>query len=266
MPFEKQVDDMKEFLSSQLFSVIIGACLTLITSVIVGKKTYSNALDEKLAEERISAYKVIYKIISQLNHSLSPKNAPSIPNECYLGYINTSENEYHLAYCFPTIFLSFTVFHEYKCKLSMTLNEKRIFLTQPVLNKLSYLDSYLSEIWHRANGKSDDYLQMMGFIFMNEIDSICRTIEDDIQDFFINGKKKMRRSDFNSTYKYEEEQRKKSELFTLYKESKNIEPFGDLPLCSNCGYNKNCPLNNISNKPFGDSIDNVNTSTSEISI
>lgn len=248
---------MKEFFSSQLFSVIIGAALSMLTLLLVNKTTYTNALDEKLAEERISAYKIIYELVSQLNHSLSPKDPPKVPKECYLGYIKTSDNEYKMSYCFPSIFLTFREFHKYKYKLSVILNSNRIFLAQPVLNKLSFLDSYMTEIWHKANGKNDLYLQMMGFVFMNEIDSICREIEKDIQDFFINGKKKMRKSDFTSTYQYEREQRKKSELFTLYKVDNAEEKFGDLPLCMSCKYKGDCPLNRDS---FVDQLNNENDS------
>lgn len=255
---------MKEFLSSQLFSVIIGACLTLIASIIVGKKTYSNTLDEKIAEERISAYIAIYNMVSELNHCLGPQDPPSIPDECHLSYIRIPHKEYHIGYQFPTVFVSFSTFHQYKLKFSIILNKKRIFLSQPILNKLSYLDSYLSEIWEISNGKSDDYIQRIGFAFMNEIDNICYAIEDDIQDFFVNDKKRMRKSKFTSTYKYEKKQRNNSELFTLLQGTDNTIRFGELPLCSDCKYSKNCPLNNISNKSTNDSTDVGDTSGANV--
>ena len=39
---------MKEFFESQIFALILGASLTLITSIISDKRTYSNSLDEKI--------------------------------------------------------------------------------------------------------------------------------------------------------------------------------------------------------------------------
>ena len=98
---------MKEIFESQLFSLVIGAVLTMITSVVVGKRSYVDSLNEKIADERISAYKTIYKTIAKLNHSLSPKDKKDFPDECYLPYIDDGENEYYLSFCFPTIFLDF---------------------------------------------------------------------------------------------------------------------------------------------------------------
>lgn len=238
---------MEELLSSQLFSVVIGACLTLIASLIISRRTYANSLDEEIAKERISAYKKVCISVSQLNHSLSPQNCPTIPNECYLGYIRTPENEYHMSYCFPAVFINFQTFHEFKANFSILLNDNRILLDQSVMNKLSFLDSYLSEIWHLANAKDDEYLHMLGFALSNEIDHMCRSIEDDIQMFFYAKKRSTQKSNFSNTYKYEYERRKKTDLFTIFTKNNNIEQFGDFPLCLNCKFYKKCPLNPVSN-------------------
>lgn len=237
---------MSALFSSQLFSVIIGACLTLVVSLINGKQNYTNSLDEEIAKERIAAYKKICKLVSQLNHNLSPKNDLTIPKECYLGYINTPENEYRRSYCFPTVFINFQTFHEFKAKFSFLLNDNRIFLEQSVMNKLSFLDSYLSQIWHLTNGKDNNYLHMLGFALANEIDEMCRGIEDDVQVFFSIGKKRLQKSNYNHTYKYEFERRKSTELYTLFLTNENVEYFGDFPLCLNCKFHENCPLRDFS--------------------
>lgn len=237
---------MKEFLSSQLFSVLVGACIALIASLVVSKRTYTNSLDEEIAKERISAYKRINQLVSQLNHSLSPKNSPSIPDECYLGYIQTPEVEYHMSYCFPTVFANFSKFHAFKGDYSIILNDNRIFLDQAVMNKLCFLDSYLSKIWHLANGKNDEFLNMLGFVLINEIDDMCRRIEDDIQAFFSTGKKRTQKSNLKYTYKYKFEHMKETQLYTLQLDKMNIEHFGDFPLCINCKFHKKCPLKSLS--------------------
>lgn len=48
---------IKELLSSQLFSVVVGAILTLIVSAIMSRKNVTNSLDEEVSKERIETYK-----------------------------------------------------------------------------------------------------------------------------------------------------------------------------------------------------------------
>lgn len=233
---------MKEFFESQIFALILGASLTLITSIISDKRTYSNSLDEKIVDERISAYKRIYDIISKLNHSLSPIEEKAMPDACYLPYLNTKEGEYRLSFCFPTIFISFETFHRFKEELSYQLNENRIYLNQPVLNKLFLLDQYLGEIWHIANGKDDTYLQMIGFMFMSEIDQLRQAIEKDIQEFFLTGKIKKEKNKFNDAYGFCKAYFKKTELFNLRKDLTSGKSYGEFPLCNNCSHVGDCPL------------------------
>lgn len=233
---------MKEIFESQLFSLVLGAVLTMVTSVVIGKRSYVDSLNEKIAEERISAYKKIYKTIAKLNDSLSPKEEKDFPDECYMPYKNDGANEYTLSFCFPTVFVNFDTFHNYKGELSFVLNENRIYLNQSVLNKLFFLDQYLGEIWHITNGKNDDYLQMIGFLFGNEINKLRDSIEKDIQEFFFTGKIKMSKSNFKDPYKFAEKYIKETELYTLRKDLKNGKGYGNFPLCNNCSHIGKCPL------------------------
>lgn len=62
---------IKELLSSQLFSVVVGAILTLVVSAIMSRKNVTNSLDEEVSKERIETYKKVFQLVSQLNHSMS---------------------------------------------------------------------------------------------------------------------------------------------------------------------------------------------------
>lgn len=233
---------MKEIFESQLFSLVIGAVLTMITSVIVGKRSYVNSLNEKIAEERISAYKNIYRTIAKLNHSLSPKEEINIPDECYIPYKNDGQNEYRLSFCFPTVFLNFDIFNDFKGELSCVLNDNRIYLDQPVLNKLFFLDQYLGEVWHIANGKDDEYLQLIGFLLSSEIDILRNAVEKNIQEFFLTGKIKMRKSNFDDPYAFAGKYITETELYAIRKDLRSGKSYGNFPLCKNCSYSDNCPL------------------------
>ena len=226
-----------------LIPVAVGAGLTLITSLILNKRNLIGSLDEELAKERIEAHKSIYKLVSELNHYMSPSHAGSIPKKCFLGYISTKDNEYHSLFNFPSVFFNFHTFHNYKSEFSIVLNDKRIFLKQETVNKVTFLDSYLSEIWHLAHGKDDAYLHMIGFSLSNEIAEMIRGIESDIQAFFNNQKCRKVNNDFRDTYKYEFNNRKQTDLYNLFLKDYNVNCFGEFALCYSCDNNKDCPLN-----------------------
>lgn len=226
-----------------LIPVVVGAGLTLLASLISNRRNFISSLDEELAKERIEAHKSIYKLICQLNHYIVPSHAESIPKDCFLGYISTKDNEYPKSFNFPSIFFNFHTFHNYKSEFSIILNDKRIFLNQETVNKLSFLDSYLGQIWHLANGKDDAYLHMIGFSLSNEIAEIIREIERDIQTFFNNEKYKKVKNDFSNTYKYEFNNRKQTDLYNLFFKDCNVNSFGEFALCNSCKNNKDCPLN-----------------------
>lgn len=231
-------------LSSQLFSVVVGACLTLIISVIMSKKNVSSSLDQQISKERIDTYKKIYRIICQLNHHLSYATDIKAPKECFLGYIKAGTKEYHKGYCFPTVFYSYDTFNKYKVVLSNTINNNRLFLDQEITNKLSFLDSYLGEIWHLIHEKDDSYLHMIGYALSNEISELSQDIETDIQCFINKGNKKRVKNSFFNTYHYEYEKVNTTELKCWFLNN-DIVRFGDFPLCKNCQYCENCPLNTI---------------------
>ena len=234
---------MNELLNSQLFSVFVGFVLTITSSMIIGRKTYVDSLNEKIVDERIAAYKKIYNTIAKLNNSLSPMNAKKFPDECYIPYKYDGENEYRLSFCFPEVFLSFKNFHDFKAELAFVLNENRIYLEQPVLNTLFVLDLYLSEIWNIANGKNDDFLHMLGFLLGNDIDTLRGTIEKDIHEFFLTGKSKMKNSNFADPYKFAEKYIRKTDLYTLRENLKSGNYYGNFPLCANCLHRGKCPIN-----------------------
>lgn len=236
---------LKEFLSSQLFSVIIGSLLTLIVSVIVGKKNVTNSLDEEIAKERIRAYNEIYKIVCQLNHSLVFATDIHIPKDCFLGYISAEEKKYRKTYCFPTMFATFESFTKYKQYYSVTFNENRLFLNQSITNKLSFLDSYLGNVWEIANGKGNSYLHMVGFTLFDEISDLRDDIETELKKFMNSSKKKRVNNNFLDTYHYEYKNKNNTKLKKWFLDDLEIEQFGDFPLCSNCKYCKKCPINQI---------------------
>lgn len=226
-----------------LIPVAVGAGLTLITSLILNRKNFISSLDEELAKERIAAYKSVYKLISQLNHYVGPKQTESIPKECFLGYISTKDNEYLSMFNFSSVFFNFHTFHNYKSEFSVVLNNERIFLNQETVNKLSFLDSYLSEIWQLAHGKDDAYLHMVGFALSNEIEEMIIGIERDIQIFFNNQKCQKAKNNFRNTYKYIFNNRKQTDLYNLFLKDDSVNRFGEFALCYNCKNNKDCPLN-----------------------
>lgn len=231
-----------------LIPVAVGAGLTLISSLILNRKKYISSLDEELAKERIVAYKAIYKLISQLNHYMGPNQAEPIPKECFLGYISTKDDEYLSRFNFPSVFFNFHTFHNYKSEFSVVLNDKRIFLNQELVNKLSFLDSYLSEIWQLAHGKDDEYLHMVGFVLANEIAKMLRGLEYEIQTFFNNQKCRKVKNDFSNTYKYEFNNRKQTDLYNLFLKDDSVNRFGEFALCYSCEKNKDCPLNKFESK------------------
>lgn len=233
---------MKEIFESQLFSLVVGAVLTLVTAVIVGKRSYVDSLNEKIAEERIAAYKKIYGTVAKLTHFSSPRVTKEIPKECYIPYMHDGEGAHRLAFCFPTVFLNFASFHTYKLELSRVLNENRIYLNQPILNKVFFLDEYLAEVWHIANGKDDEYLQMLGFLLSNEISNLLGAIEKDIQEFFFTGKIKTKKSNFKEPYKFAGEHIKETELYTLRKDLRSGKVYGQFASCNSCEHFEKCPL------------------------
>lgn len=234
---------MEDFISSQLFSVIVGAGLTLITSLFINRRTVTNSLDTEIAKEKIEAYKKLYETVCKLNHNLSPYDSVSIPKECFLGYIEVNGKEYPKDYCFPTVFLSVESLYSYKAEIATILNNKRIFVEQSLVNKISFLDSYLGEICHLVNKQNDYFVQMMGFALSNEIDEMVRDIEGGIQDFFNSDKKKITISNFGSTYEHEYKHYTKTLLYNWFVKETETHCFGEFPLCLSCTYQKKCPLN-----------------------
>lgn len=233
---------MKDFFSSQLFSVIVGAVLTLITSLFINRRTVTNSLDTEIAKEKIEAYKILYETICKLNHNLSPYEGVSIPKECFLGYIEVNGKEYAKEYCFPTVFLSIESLYSYKAEIATILNNKRIFVEQSLANKISFLDSYLGKICHLVNKQNDYFVQMVGFALSNEIDEMVRDIESGIQNFFNSDKKKTTISNFGLTYEHEYKNYKKTLLYNWFEKEKEPPFFGQFPLCLSCIYQKKCPL------------------------
>ena len=84
---------IKELLSSQLFSVVVGAILTLIVSAIMSRKNVTNSLDEEVSKERIETYKKVFQLVSQLNHNMSFVTDVKVPKDCFIGYIRAGEKE-----------------------------------------------------------------------------------------------------------------------------------------------------------------------------
>lgn len=235
---------IKELLSSQLFSVVVGAILTLIVSAIMSRKNVTNSLDEEVSKKRIETYKKVFQLVSQLNHSMSFVTDVKVPKDCFIGYIRAGEKEYHKAYCFPSVFYSFQSFNDYKTTFSIVLNDNRLFLDQNITNKLSFLDSYLGEIWHLAKGKDDAYLHMIGFVLSNELAELIQDIEDGVIKFINSENRKKIKNNFSNTYHYEYEKKKDTELNGWFLTC-DIHKYVDFPLCINCNECDDCPLNNI---------------------
>lgn len=239
---------MKEIFSSEIFAVIIGAVLTMLASLIVNQRKVNNELDAEIAKEKIKAYKDIYAIICRLNDGLSPYGNIKIPKDCRYGYTQINNHKIKREFCFPAIFLTFSSIQRYKAKYSSLLNSKRIFISQTLVNKLVFLDSYLSEICHIAHGKNDKYLNMLGFVLYDEIDEMRENIEKDIQAFFNSNKKKKISHAFNKSQEHEINSYKDTILYKLFSKNKKIEKFGDFTDCSTCEYIEKCPLNLSTNE------------------
>lgn len=233
---------MKEFLSSPLFSVIVGAVLTLITTIAINRRDISNSLDMEIAKEKINAHKKIYKTICKLNHNLAPYDSILIPYDCFLGYIKANGEEYHKSFCFPSIFTDLRSLNTYKIEIASVFNTNRIFLEQPLINKVSFLDSYLGQICNILNDKNDSYVQMVGFVLSNEIDELVDDIELELQRFFNSDKKKNHITNYNDTYAHEFKERRKTDLYNWFINGDYMSGYGKFPLCLNCKSHNNCPL------------------------
>lgn len=232
---------MSNFLSSQLFSVIIGACLTMLASLVINKSVVSDSLDEEIAKEKIKAYKDIYDVICQLNHTLSLYDNENLPKDCVWGDSIVNEKKLKRNFCFPDPFINFYSMQEFKLEFSELLNKRRIFFNQTLVNKLVFLDSYLSEICHITYNKNDRYLQVMGFILFNEIDKLRSDIEAEIQDFFNSNKRKKTTNIFRNAYEYEHYSFKHTELYMLFIKNKELM-FGQFEQCEACQHVKKCPF------------------------
>lgn len=235
---------LKDFLSSQVFSVIVGSFLTLVISIIMSRKNVTSSMNQEISKERIETYKRMFSLVCQLNHNLSYATDIKIPKDCFIGYIRAGKKEYHKGYCFPTVFFSLKEFDNYKAAFSTMLNDNRLFLDQTTTNKLTFLDSYLGNIWHLTHGKDDSYLHLVGFALSNEISELVQDIEDEILHFINTDNKKRIKNSFTNTYHYEYEKMNNTELNVWFLEN-TVEKFGDFPLCENCNCYKNCPLNTI---------------------
>ena len=233
---------MDTILDSQLLFLIIGAVLTLITSVIINKHSYKDSLNEMIAIERINAYKKIYNTVSKLGHSISTISGKEFPKECYVPYLQKGEQKIKIAYCFPEMFLNFDELHKYKNEIATVLNENRIYLNQSILNKTFLIDHYFGEVWHIAHGKTEDYIQNIGFILSSDIDKMRNDVETEIQEFFLTGKNKINRSNFEDPFYYAKNHLKKTELFSIIDDLNSGNSYGTFPSCQNCSYYKNCPV------------------------
>lgn len=234
--------------TSEIFAVIIGAVLTMITSIVVNQKKVTNELDAEIAKEKIEAYKNIYSTVCRLNDGLSPYGDITIPKDCCYGYTQINDCKIKRAFCFPSIFFTFRNIQMYKAEFSELLNLKRIFITQNLVNKLVFVDSYLSEICHMAYSRDDNYLHMLGFILYDEIDEMRESIEQDIQKFFNSSKKQKLGHRFNKSKKFEFHNYKETVLYKTFIKNKEIEKFGDFPSCFTCEFKGKCPLNLSTNE------------------
>lgn len=239
---------MKEMFTSEIFAVIIGAVLTMITSLVINQKKVINELDAEIAKEKIEAYKNIYSIVCRLNDGLSPYGEITIPKNCSYGCTQIDDHKIRREFCFPAIFLTFRNLQMYKAKFSALLNSKRIFINQQLVDKLVFMDSYLGEICHMTHDKDDKYLHMIGFVLFDEIDEMRESIEQDIQNFFNSSKKQKLSHMFNKSQKYEVDNYKKTILYKTFSKSKKIEKFGDFSFCSTCEFMEKCPLNLSTNE------------------
>lgn len=140
------------------------------------------------------------------------------------------------------MFLNIESLYIYKSEFSTVLNNNRIYFEQTLINKAAFLDSYLGEICHITNDKTDEYLQMMGFSLSNEIDTLVEEVETEIQNFFNSNKKKKSRVKYNQSYDYEYQKHKQTDLYNFFVKEEAPEDFGDFSLCFSCKFYGNCPL------------------------
>lgn len=233
---------IKSIIPSNLFALLIGSILTLITTLLINKSNVKNSLDEKISDEKVKAYKAIYQLICKLNAYVSPAADVIIPEDCFIGYNN---NGYHKEYSFPNIFIEFSVYNEYKLLFSRLLNENRLYLSQSILNKLSFLDGYLSQIWHISYNKDPGFLHKIGFTLSNEIEELHLDIENDIRHFFNSKKTHKSENKLSLAYKFEIEKYKKTDLYNYYIKDSNFNKLGYFKLCSNCSHFSKCPLEKL---------------------
>lgn len=232
---------MNEFLSSNIFALILGAVLTLVTTLLVNRNQNLSELDKELAHNRIESYKKIFWITNQLNNNLSPFNEIRYPTNCRFSYLKTGNKELRKSYCFPSVFVDYATFLTYKKQFAEVLNDNRIFLAQSVLNKMFFLDSYLGEIAHISNKKSQDYLQMMGVVLNNELSDMINDIELEIQRYLNAPKMRAIKNRFSETYLDASSKINSTDLYKLFIKNKNGK-FGSFYVCKECEYFEKCDL------------------------